>query len=220
MSVNYHELLEAFLYKKKLNETKLLNVINKFSVTTIKNIMNDLDMSLTEVNNDFYIFSDGNCKSNGKKYAKAGYSVFFTDDKGSEFYNLNKTELITSEPTNNKAELSGIKYIYKTILENQELFKNKRNIICTDSLYSINCIDKWSKNWKKNGWKNSKGEEVKNKNLIQEILNMRDMIDDKIKIKFKHILSHTKEPLNKNSLEWLLWYGNNRVDTNINKLFI
>lgn len=224
MSSKYHQQLQIFLYKNKLNELSIMDLLNKFSTTTVKHIIQDLGIiEPPKESNELYIFSDGNCKGNGKKYAKAGYSVLFIDGQNKTDDSLcskfNKTRLIVSEPTNNKAELSGVKYIFKTIQENQDIFKNKKNIICTDSMYSINCIDKWSKSWQKNGWKNSKGQEVKNKELIQEILNFRENINSEIKISFKHVMAHTTEPSDKNSLEWLLWYGNNKVDSNINELF-
>lgn len=215
----YHQQLQIFLYKNKLNESSIIDLLDKFSITTVKNIINDLGIiELPKESNNLYIFSDGNCKGNGKKYAKAGYSVFFNDKEDSPYWKFNKTRLVVSEPTNNKAELSGIKYAFKTIYENQELFKNNKNIICTDSMYSINCIDKWSKSWSKNGWKNSKGQDIKNKELIQDILKLKESIHSDVKILFKHVVSHTQEPVNKNSLEWLLWYGNNKVDSNINEL--
>lgn len=219
MSSKYYQQLQLFLYKNKLNESSIMDLLPKFSSTTIKHIINDLGIiEPPKESNELYIFSDGNCKGNGKKHAKAGYSVFFTDEEESPFYKLNKTRLVVSEPTNNKAELSGIKYIFKTIRDNQDIFKDKKNIICTDSMYSINCIEKWSKSWIKNGWKNSKGEEVKNKELIQEILDLKQQINQDMKIVFKHVMGHTVEPLDKNSLEWKLWYGNNKVDSNINEL--
>lgn len=215
----YHQQLQIFLYKNKLNESSIIDLLDKFSITTVKNIINDLGIiELPKESNNLYIFSDGNCKGNGKKYAKAGYSVFFNDKEDSPYWKFNKTRLVVSEPTNNKAELSGIKYAFKTIYENQELFKNNKNIICTDSMYSINCIDKWSKSWSKNGWKNSKGQDIKNKELIQDILKLKESIHSDVKILFKHVVSHTQEPVNKNSIEWLLWYGNNKVDSNINEL--
>jgi ribonuclease HI len=224
MSSKYHQQLQIFLYKNKLNEKSIMDLLNKFSTTTVKHIIQDLGIiEEPKESNELYIFSDGNCKGNGKKYAKAGYSVLFIDTQNksddSPYFKFNKTRLVVSDPTNNKAELSGIKYIFKTINENQDAFKDKKNIICTDSMYSINCIDKWSKGWQKNGWKNSKGQEVKNKELIQEILNLKDQLDKDIKISFKHVMSHTSEPIDKKSLEWLLWYGNNKVDSNINELF-
>lgn len=217
---NLHQQLQIFLYKNKLNEKSIMDLLPKFNNSTIKSIINDLGIleQLPEISDDLYIFSDGNCKGNGKKHARAGYSVFFTDNIESPHYRFNKTRFVATEPTNNKAELSGIKYAIKTISQNIDLFKDTRNIICTDSMYSINCIEKWSKSWIKNGWKNSKGEEVKNKELIQEIIDIKTSIPENIKISFKHVYGHTKEPSDKTSLEYKLWYGNNKVDSNINEL--
>ena len=42
--------------------------------------------------------------------------------------------------------------------------------IHTDSQYVIKGMEWWTKNWVKNGWMNSKGEPVKNKELWQELL--------------------------------------------------
>ena len=39
----------------------------------------------------------------------------------------------------------------------------------TDSQYAINCSTTWIHGWKKNGWKNSKNEPVKNADLIRAI---------------------------------------------------
>lgn len=225
---HYRKCLQLYF---KENKYEINDILHKLSKKTTKYIVNDLGISDTikqnkqiseheKVNNTLYIFSDGNCRRNGKVGAKAGYSVFFSDDTSSPYFKFNKTRLIISDPTNNKAELSGIKYIYDIISQNEDLFKqNDNNIICTDSMYSINCIENWSKTWQKNGWKNSKGEDVKNKILIEEILEIKDSISDNVKISFKHIFSHSKEPANKDSLEWKLWNGNNIVDSNINKLF-
>lgn len=216
----YKDKLQAFLFKNKLNEKSLMYFYDEFSENTVKYIVKDL-IKLEELKEDFYIYSDGNCLNNGKLNAKGGYSVHFTDDKNNLFYKFNKTKLISSLPTNNKAELSGIKQIFKTINLNKELFKKDKinYIICTDSQYAINCITEWSVKWINNNWKNSKGECIKNKELIEEIINLRDNIPDDIKITFKHVFGHTKEPSNKDSIEWKYWYGNHKVDNNINELF-
>jgi ribonuclease HI len=212
----YHEELQLYLFKKKLNEKSLTDFIKLFSNNTVKNIINDLEIDMI-IKNKLYIFSDGNCRGNGKTYAKAGYSVYFGENE--PYSNFNKTKLIVKNPTNNVAELSGLKLIYKIIYQNQDVFKNNDNIICTDSQYSISCITKWSDNWIKNNWKNSKGEKVKNKELIEEILVIKNAIPEVIKITLKHVYGHTKEPKDKESLEWIMWNGNQIVDTNINKMF-
>ena len=44
--------------------------------------------------------------------------------------------------------------------------------ILTDSKFMIDCVQKWMKNWKRNGWKLASGEPVKNKDdLVQLDLN-------------------------------------------------
>jgi ribonuclease HI len=162
-----------------------------------------------------YVFSDGNCKSNGQKGAKAGYSAFFTDQVSSPLCQFNKTSVIVG-PTNNKAELSAIRYILHIILDNPTLFQDKQVVICTDSMYSIRCIETWSHNWIKNGWKTASKQPVKNKELIQDILNIKKSIPSPVS--FRHVRAHQPEPADKETLEWKLWYGNFRVDADINHL--
>jgi ribonuclease HI len=204
--------LTAFLYKSKLNQKTIIDLLDSFSSTTIKSIIKDLTPSIkTENFDNLYIYSDGGCVFNGKKNAKAGYSVYCK-----EFEIFNKTREITSNPSNNCAELSGIRHIFKILFENQNLFNKKEIFIVTDSKYSIDCVSKWSDNWIKNGWVNSKKEPVKNKELIQEILEYKNKIE--LNVEFKHIFSHTVEPSNKESLEHTLWYGNKICDDNITKL--
>lgn len=210
--------LELFLLKNKLNEKSLMDFIDKFTPTTIKLIMKDLAIIEEVKDNDkMYVFCDGGSKKNGKIGACAAYSVLFNDNKDNPLFKFNKTERITGNQTNNVAELTGIKEIFKIINENAELFKNKEVIIYSDSQYSIDCIEKWSKNWIKNGWINSKKEPVKNKELIQEILEFKKTIGN-LNVKIKHIFSHLQEPKNKDSLEWFTWNGNNIVDKKINEL--
>jgi len=236
--------LELFLYTHKINTKSLIDILPTLSSKTtnylLKDLTNEIDSlkkgtstlpidTLKEglpmstlptyplcVKGALYIFSDGNVKSNGKKNSKGGYSVYFGETL--PFSQFNTTIINNNQPTNNKMELSGILYIFKVLSENLEIFLNINIVIVTDSLYSINCITKWADNWIKNDWVNSKKEPVKNKELIQKILNLHYNTRD-IEISFKHVYSHTKEPCNKDSLEWIMWYGNKKVDDNINKLF-
>lgn len=213
----FHNQLQLYLFKNKLNQKSLIEFLTQFSEQTVKSILSDLGLNESKEHKEkLYVFSDGNVKRNGKIDARGGYSVYFGDTL--PYSQFNKTKIITSQPTNNKAELLGVKQIFKTIYLNQELFKNKHTIICTDSQYSINCITKWSTEWQRNNWKNSKGEDVKNKQLIKDILSLKDNLD--VTLDFKHVFGHTKEPIDKNSLEWMYWYGNFKVDSDINTLLM
>lgn len=212
MSITKKE-LELYIYKNNLQNKTLLEILEKLSNKTLKNILTDITpnekVEISE--NELFIFSDGNCKNNGSKNAVAGFSVHFHNK---DFQQFNITKLIEStEKTNNIAELSGLNYIVDIIDINKELFQKYNIIIILDSMYVINCITKWNKNWIKNNWKNSKNEPVKNKELLQNIL--KKFPDN---IVFKHVYSHKPEPVDKLSIEWMLWNGNNIVDSNINKI--
>ena len=206
------QVLQALLYKTKLNEVSILSMLDKLQPATIESIYSDLTV-LQSSQRKIYAFSDGNCKSNGKKNAKGGYSVYFPD-----YNDFNKTRLVTKDPTNNICELKGIKTIFQIVSGNLETFKDSEVVICTDSSYSIKCLTLWHKSWTKNNWKTAKGDLVKNKDLITDILHLQSTLDPSTTISFKHVLAHTKEPKNKDSMEYFLYLGNKTVDDNINKM--
>ena len=197
---------QAFLYKNKLNSKTLIEISSLLCDNTKNLIIKDLSKEHKEIN---YIFTDGGCHNNGKSNAEAAWSIYFPN-----MNQFNKTEILkTSEPTNQKAELTAIMNVYKIMYKNKDIFNKYNNCIVTDSMYSINCIDKWSGNWINNNFKTTTNKEVKNKDLIKKILEYRSAID--FNVFFKHINSHTKEPDNKNTKEYLLWNGNKIVDDNI-----
>jgi ribonuclease HI len=75
-----------------------------------------------------------------------------------------------SKQTNQRAELTAI-------LRALDIAPRHREVtIYTDSKYSIDCVTNWYKNWKRNGWVNSKGKPVENKDLVMDI---RARIEDR-----------------------------------------
>ncbi len=149
------------------------------------------------------VYTDGGCTKNGKAKALAGYSVYFTEDDSRNVTSLLPDNL---QNTNNIAEL----YAIKRALE----LSKKKVIVYSDSLYSIKCIETWSKAWAKNGWKTTKGQDVKNKELIQEIVAVYNTMD----VTFKHVKAHLTEPNDKLSNEWKIWNGNYQCDKNVSNL--
>ena len=222
--------LEILLYRHKLNQLTLIELLPTLSKATITHLIRDLTnlgspttsqtpMPATAPDNTVYIFTDGNCKRNGKAGSKGGYAVFFTDDQDSPFHNLNYSSLVAKDPTNQKAELLAMLKVFEIIQEHQNLFSDKPIMIVSDSMYSIKCLSEWYKNWIKNDWKTSKGEPVKNDMIIKRIVAIRDTLGPLVNnIKFKHIHSHTVCPANRDSKEYFLWYGNDRVDKMINDM--
>ncbi len=128
------------------------------------------------------VFTDGSCSGNGKKCARGGYGIYFPC---SEFNNTSDTFTI-APITNQRTELYAIYKALKQITENCEFNKI---FIYSDSLYSINCVTLWVKNWEKNNWLGSDKKEIKNLDIIQPIHNIITNYNGKII--FRHVKAHT-----------------------------
>lgn len=136
------------------------------------------------------VFTDGSCECNGKIYATGGYGIYYPNK---EYKNVSEP-LLGKPVTNQRAELMAIYEALKTILGDK---KNTYDeiIIYTDSEYSIKSLTEWSSNWIKRGWKNRKGQEVKNRDILEPLINLYN--DHKLRIILRHIRSHTgkKDPI-------------------------
>ena len=69
--------------------------------------------------------------------------------------------------TNNREELKAILHVFKLAAAD----KDYKYIIYSDSAYAVNMINSWIFGWAKNGWKNSKKQEVENIDLVKELYN-------------------------------------------------
>lgn len=130
------------------------------------------------------IYTDGACKGNGQKGARAGVGVFFGEGDSRNI----SVPLEGKVQTNQRAELTAVLLALRAVRENWESFtrtseeagsKNEtashsgkpttRVIIMSDSNYSVRGWQSWIKNWKKNGWMNSKNQPVANKDLWEAL---------------------------------------------------
>jgi len=117
------------------------------------------------------LYIDGACPGNGTPSAKGGIGVYFGPDSP---YNISET-LLGPNPTSQRAELlaasAALRQIIFVSLQNKglELF-----IVVTDSAYVVDCLSKYVYKWKVNGWKNSKGNDVANRDLIEPLDKMLD----------------------------------------------
>lgn len=184
--------------------SSLIRTLNKTQSNIIRIKSKD---NVSKDNNILKIFTDGSSINNGKKDCKASYAVWFGDDD-----NRNYAGKITTEPSNQIAELRAIEKALNIVKKTINKDKLETVIIYTDSMYSINCITKWIKIWKKNNFKSSLGKPVKNAvviNSCDQLINSLNKMG--IKVVFEHIRSHTTEP-KKSTKEWELWYGNKMAD--------
>ena len=124
------------------------------------------------------IYTDGACSGNP---GKGGWgAVLIYGDKEKE---ISGYEEIT---TNNKMELTAV-------IESLKILNRKCNVeLWTDSSYVKNGITEWIFSWKKNNWKNSKKEEVKNKDLWQKL----DELNNFHNITWNWVKGHADNELN------------------------
>ncbi len=109
------------------------------------------------------IFSDGACSGNP---GPGGYGTIL------RFGNHEKELSGFAElTTNNRMELLG------AIVGLEALKRPCRIRLTTDSQYLIKGVTEWSAGWQRNGWRNSKKEEVANRDLWERLLALTRMHD-------------------------------------------
>ena len=188
------------------------------SLTSIKSSQysNDLNYNVkqwTIIDDEIYIFTDGSSrKAQSPNDFNSGFGVFLN------LKCTNIKEQFTDNKTNNQCELMALDYSFKLIVRYyRELSEmNKVIKIVSDSEYSIKCISVWLAAWKKNNWKTAKGEDVKNRDLIESIdasmlriklINSKIDVSKKIKVKLIHVNSH--QPMDRSDkTKFYIWYGN------------
>lgn len=112
------------------------------------------------------IFTDGACSDNP---GPGGWAVVFnTDDRHRIFSGGEKMT------TNNRMELKAVIEAYKKALT----MKNADEIdfeLYSDSAYVVNSINNgWIDKWRRNNWKTTKNEDVKNRDLWEELSYLRN----------------------------------------------
>ena len=105
------------------------------------------------------IYTDGACSGNP---GPGGWGAIL-------MHNENKKELSggIKDTTNNIMEITAVLEALKALKFPCEVD------IYSDSAYVVNCFNQgWIYNWLKKGWKTSSGENVKNKELWEELYNL------------------------------------------------
>ncbi len=117
------------------------------------------------------IYTDGACSGNP---GPGGWGTIL-------MYEDNKKEISggEKETTNNIMEITAV-------IEGLKLLKYPCEVeIYSDSAYVVNAFNQnWIANWKKNGWKNSKKEDVKNRELwekLEELIKPHEVTFIKVK---------------------------------------
>ena len=125
-----------------------------------------------------YIYVDGACSNNGKKYAKSGIGIYFGQD---DIRNVSMRLDSSMKQTNNTAELYAMIYLYDIIKDGIDT--NKYTIV-SDSIYAIRCATTYGKKCKEKEW----SEDIPNKEMVKTLY---ELYVDKSNIKFKYVRAHT-----------------------------
>jgi ribonuclease HI len=199
-----------------ISDEEFINLQKSLSTIKSSHYSTDLNYNVkqwTIIDDEIYIFTDGSSrKSQFPNDFNSGFGVFLN------LKCTNIKEQYTDNKTNNQCELMALDYTFKLIVRYyRELSEiNKVIKIVSDSEYSIKCISVWLSAWKKNNWKTAKGEDVKNRDLIESIdasmlriklINSKIDASKKIKVKLIHVNSH--QPMDKTDrTKFYIWYGN------------
>ena len=120
-----------------------------------------------EFQTDYTIYTDGACLGNGRPgLGYGGWGFVILNNKTGEEIEL--TGSAGPDSTNQIMEVTAI----KSGIEMLSLLADEDATVtvCSDSQYAIKGITEWSPNWKQNGWTNSAGNTVANKELWLETL--------------------------------------------------
>ena len=166
------------------------------------------------LDDEIYLFTDGSSRKS-KEHFNSGVGVYIG-------FQCNNIKEQYNNKTNNQCELMAMNYAFKLIVRYyRELSKMGKVIkIVSDSEYTIKACSVWLSAWKKNNWKTAKGEDVKNKDIIESIdssmlriklINSKLESDKKIKVKLIHVNSHQAPDMG-DKFKFSIWFGNYIAD--------
>lgn len=138
------------------------------------------------------LYVDGACRGNGRSGPiTAGFGIYFgPNDSRNEAVAINDHKFA---PTNQRAELSALlRGLRKIRAEAGTSGGADEYEIFTDSSYSKNCLEKWSEKWVVNGWKNTSGAAVANRDLIEPLREVySELRRSGITVKITHVPGHS-----------------------------
>ncbi|KAK2757576.1 hypothetical protein FQN54_004545 [Arachnomyces sp. PD_36] len=132
------------------------------------------------------IYTDGACRGNGRSWAiGAAASALMT--RGSTYYPRKRPLPDYPTPTNQRAEITAIILALEQALEKYEELHSYPDLkvkIFSDSRYAIGCMTDWVYKWANNGWRNAAGNEVVNRDLIEEASDLDDRLKREGKVEY------------------------------------
>lgn len=134
------------------------------------------------------IYTDGACSENPGPGGWA--SIWVSDNK------IKVKSGCNPNTTNNQMELLAVIVSLRRIVTNH--CKGDTYEVYSDSAYVVNSINNnWIYRWRLNNWKTSKGDDVKNRELWEECINLLSTIKSSgVKLTFMKVKGHSGDTLN------------------------
>lgn len=140
------------------------------------------------------IFTDGACSDNP---GPGGWAAIVSLHESTQ-----TLKGLDTSTTNNRMELMAVVRALQAVMSGKfgnDIAPGKDKIeVCSDSAYVVNAInDKWIAKWKLNGWKTTKGKDVKNKDLWEELMALLAAFKSaKFQIRFVKVKGHSGDCFN------------------------
>lgn len=125
----------------------------------------------------YELWTDGALRS---KVVGAWACVIVKDEK-----EIERHSGMDFQSTNNRMEMTGV-------IEGLKRFNpaTAEVEVVSDSAYVVNCfLQEWYVKWRKQSWRNSFGEDVKNKDLWEEMLRLVEAFEHPVK--WRHVKGHS-----------------------------
>lgn len=115
------------------------------------------------------VWIDGGCRGNGTQNATGAAAAVFETEHG----DFTWTRLLPSHPppTSQRAEIDALNLALDQALVLHGELTRRPGLdvkIYSDSRYVVNCMTQWMPRWINNGWRNSAGRSVANRDLLDQ----------------------------------------------------
>jgi ribonuclease HI len=138
------------------------------------------------------VYTDGHCARNGAKGATAGVGVYF-----GHLDPRNVSEALSGPvQTNQRAELTALIRTLEHITGLVFTTPAARFIIWSDSKYCVQGYNSWMDNWVERGWLTAARNPVKNRDLWEQTVALRDSLVDVNTVEVRWVKGHSGNPGN------------------------
>ncbi|KAL8673754.1 MAG: hypothetical protein Q9168_001815 [Polycauliona sp. 1 TL-2023] len=129
---------------------------------------------------------DGACRNNGYSNATAA-AACVVHGKWGRTRIYSRTLPYYPTPTNQAAEITAVIFALEIALQKSQNLSSEPYMqvtITTDSKYVHGCMTDWRFKWVNNGWINSAGNEVANRELLERALELEAEVEENGKVRY------------------------------------